>query len=183
MTNKTRKAVFLDRDGTLIRDKNYLARVADIEYFPDTFEALALLASKGFELYVITNQSGVGRGYFGMDAVHAVHQAMDADLQGQGLMPFKGWGVCPHAPDEHCACRKPEPKLILDFIRRDGLDPAQCWMLGDKEIDAESGQRAGVNGATVRVRSKGNYRSFATLLEFAQQVDSLLADQTIAEDG
>jgi histidinol-phosphate phosphatase family protein len=183
MTNKTRKAIFLDRDGTLIRDKNYLARVEDIEYFPDTFEALALLVSKGYGLYVITNQSGVGRGYFGIDAVHAVHKAMDADMQGQGLMPFEAWGICPHAPDEQCLCRKPEPKLILDFIQRDGLDATQCWMLGDKEIDAECGRRAGINGAMVRVRPKGNYQSFATLLEFAQKVDSLLLDQAIAEDG
>jgi len=64
MTNKTPKAIFLDRDGTLIRDKNYLSRVEDIEYYPDTFEALRSMQLKGYRLYVITNQSGVGRGYF-----------------------------------------------------------------------------------------------------------------------
>lgn len=168
MTNKTPKAIFLDRDGTLIRDKNYLSRPEDIEYFPDTMEALRLMLDKGYSLYVITNQSGVGRGYFPLENVHAVHRAMDQDMRQAGLPPFAGWGVCPHAPDESCECRKPKSKLILDFVQRDGLDKSQCWMLGDKPIDAECGLGAGLQGAVVREQGNAaGHRFFATLLDFA----------------
>lgn len=170
MTNKTPKAIFLDRDGTLIRDKNYLSRPEDIEYFPDTFRALALLRSKGYRLFVITNQSGVGRGFFTLDDVHRVHAVMDQDLEAQGLPRFDGWGVCPHAPHENCACRKPRATLITDVLNREGLDAGQCWMLGDKDIDAHCGLNAGIHGAVVRQRSaSAELKFFATLLEFAEQ--------------
>lgn len=169
MTNKTPKAIFLDRDGTLIRDKNYLSRVEDIEYFPDTFAALTLMQAKGYRLYVITNQSGVGRGFFPLEAVYAVHAAMDADMTTHKLEPYEGWGICPHSPDEACSCRKPAPQLIQDFMQRDGLDEKQCWMLGDKGIDAQCGLNAGIKGAVVREKSAAeNYVYFSTLLEFAQ---------------
>jgi len=171
MTNKTPKAVFLDRDGTLIRDKNYLSRVEDIEYFKDTFDALRMMHEKGYALYVITNQSGVGRGFFTLDAVSAVHKMMDADMKHNKLPPYKGWGVCPHAPDDACECRKPLPKLVLDFIKRDQLDGQQCWMVGDKEIDAACGINAGIQGAVVRERAAAiGHKFFATLLDFAQSL-------------
>ncbi len=171
MTNKTPKAIFLDRDGTLIRDKNYLSQPKDIEYFPDTFEALQLMQTKGYQLYVITNQSGVGRGFFTLQDVTAVHRAMEQDLVQAKLSPYAGWGVCPHAPDQGCQCRKPFPKLILDFIQRDQLDPAQCWMLGDKGIDAECGINAGIRGGVVREKNNaGPYDYYDTLLAFAQQL-------------
>lgn len=167
MTNKT-KAVFLDRDGTLIRDKNYLSRVEDIEYFMDTFQALRVMAQKGYRLYMITNQSGVGRGYFSMEAVSAIHEAVNQDLLAHKLPIFAGIGVCPHAPDQNCTCRKPLPELILKFIERDKLDPAQCWMIGDKGIDAECGDAAGIKGAVVRNRANaGSHRFYLSLFEFA----------------
>lgn len=174
MTNKTpgttvRKAVFLDRDGTLIRDKNYLSRVEDIEYFTDTFEALQLLHTKGYRLYVITNQSGVGRGYFPIESVSAVHQAMDEDMRAHQLPHFAGWGVCPHGPDQNCRCRKPKPELIQQFLERDQLDLSACWMVGDKEIDAACGVNAGIKGAIVRVKeATGSHPFYPTLLAFAQ---------------
>lgn len=169
MTNG--KAVFLDRDGTLIRDKNYLSRPADVEYFPDTFPALRLMRQKGYALYVITNQSGVGRGFFTMREVDVIHRLMNADLTLDGQPAFDGVSVCPHAPDQQCNCRKPEPKLVLEFVKRDQLDVAGCWMVGDKTIDAECGLKAGMRGAIVRHPHSGTpHPYFATLLEFAQQL-------------
>jgi D-glycero-D-manno-heptose 1,7-bisphosphate phosphatase len=171
MTNKTPKAIFLDRDGTLIRDKNYLSRVEDIEYFPDTFAALKIMQAHGYRLYVITNQSGVGRGFFPLESVHAVHAAMDADMTIHKLEPYQGWGICPHSPDEACSCRKPGPQMIQEFLQRDGLDPKLCWMLGDKEIDAACGMNAGIQGAVVREKSAaGKHTFFATLLDFAKSL-------------
>lgn len=172
MTNKTPKAIFLDRDGTLIRDKNYLARPEDIEYFSDTFPALSLLRSKGYRLYVITNQSGVGRGFFTLEDVHRVHQVMDQDLEAQGIAKFDGWGICPHAPHENCGCRKPHAKMISDILERDQLTAGDCWMLGDKDIDAHCGLNAGINGAVVRQKtSDTSLNFFSTLLEFAEHLN------------
>lgn len=169
MTNNSlRKAVFLDRDGTLIRDKNYLSRVEDIEYFSDTFEALKLMVTKGYRLYVITNQSGVGRGYFSIEAVNAIHQVMDEDMRAHKLPHFAGWGVCPHAPDQNCTCRKPMPELIQKFLERDQLDASLCYMVGDKEIDAACGIAAGMQGAVVRVKAAANQHTFhSSLFAFA----------------
>jgi histidinol-phosphate phosphatase family protein len=168
MTNKTQKAVFLDRDGTLIRDKNYLSRVEDIEYFSDTFESLKLMHTKGYRLYVITNQSGVGRGFFPLSSVESIHQMMDQDMLAHRLPHFAGWGVCPHGPDQNCTCRKPSPEMIKKFLQRDHLDPAQCWMVGDKEIDAACGVNAGINGAVVREKSAAGSHTFhSSLFAFA----------------
>jgi len=94
---------------------------------------------------------------------------MAGDMAAQKLEPFVDWAICPHAPDQACACRKPKPKLILDFIRRDGLDPKQCWMLGDKDIDAACGINAGINGAVVREKANaGAHTYFATLADFVE---------------
>lgn len=171
MTNNSPKGIFLDRDGTLIRDKNYLSRSEDIEYFPDTFEALRMMSDKGYRLYMITNQSGVGRGFFPAEAVHKVHAAIVQDLLTQHLPQWAGVGVCFHAPHVACPCRKPAPKMVLDLIERDQLNPALCWMAGDKTIDAECGKNAGIKGVVVREKSQeGGYPFFKTLLEFATQL-------------
>jgi histidinol-phosphate phosphatase family protein len=173
MTNKTTKAIFLDRDGTIIWDKNYLASPSDIEYYPDTLSALKLMIQKGYKLYIITNQSGVGRGYFTLKTVEEIHRVIDQDLVSHGLPAFSGWGICPHAPDENCSCRKPSPKLILEFMKKDKIDPKNSWMVGDKLIDAECGIKASIRGALVRESSLSQtteYPFFKTLLEFAQSL-------------
>ena len=173
MTNKTTKAIFLDRDGTIIWDKNYLARTDDIEYYPDTLSALKMMIKKGYKLYIITNQSGVGRGYFTLKTVQDIHQAIDLDLTNQGLPAFSGWGICPHAPEQNCTCRKPEPKLILEFMKKDKIDSKTSWMVGDKLIDAECGRKASIQGAIVRestLSQTKEYPFFKTLLEFAESL-------------
>ncbi len=173
MTNKTTKAIFLDRDGTIIWDKNYLASTNDIEYYPDTLNALKMMIHKGYKLYIITNQSGVGRGFFNLETVHEIHKTIDLDLTNQGLPAFSGWGICPHAPDQNCKCRKPAPKLILEFLKKDKIDPKQSWMVGDKVIDAECAINASLQGAIVRESSLSqnkDYPFFKTLLDFAQSL-------------
>src|SRR6476620_11750068 len=113
---KTRKAIFLDRDGKLILDKNYLSRVEDMEYFPDTLKALHLFQQLGYELFIVTNQSGVGRGYFALESVHVIHRQLQNDLRENKLAPIKDFAICPHSPDDNCDCRKPSGKMITELI-------------------------------------------------------------------
>jgi D-glycero-D-manno-heptose 1,7-bisphosphate phosphatase len=142
------RAVFLDRDGTVIVDKDYLATVEGVELLPGAGEALARLAGLGFRLVLVSNQSGVGRGYFPAAIVHAQF----ARLQ-QLLLPY---GVtlahlefCPHAPEEQCACRKPQPGMLLAAAAKLDLDCAASYMIGDKSADVGAGRAAGCR--TVRL--------------------------------
>lgn len=126
------------------------------------------MEQKGYELFIVTNQSGVGRGYFPIENVHAIHNQIQSDLKHNHLRPFKDFAICPHLPDEKCACRKPNAKMIIDLLNKYNLDPVQCYMVGDKLIDAECGKNAGVKGILVRHSSSNDYPNFKTLLDFAK---------------
>ncbi len=142
------KALFLDRDGTLILDKHYLADPAGVELIPGVADALARARSLGYRLFIITNQSGVGRGYHTIDAVHRCNERMDELL----ALPRPIWdGICiaPEATDQPSRYRKPSPAYILERITQHGLDPAQCWMVGDRESDIDAGLNAAINAAAV----------------------------------
>lgn len=146
-----------------------------MEYFPDTFKALQLFADLGFEVFIVTNQSGVGRGYFSLENVHLIHKQLQNDLREIKLPPFKDFAICPHSPDDNCDCRKPHPKMILDLIKKHKLDPGQCYMIGDKVIDAECGVNAGVKGIIVRqVPTTQDHPYFKTLLDFAKALEDKL---------
>lgn len=138
-------AVFLDRDGTLIEEVNYLSRVEDLRLFPFTGEAVKLLKESGFLVIVITNQSGIGRGIYTEASMHSIHAQMQAELAGA----IDGFYFCPHLPCDGCSCRKPNPGMI-DAARVDfEIDMANSWIVGDKKIDVETGHRAGLRNALV----------------------------------
>lgn len=137
-----RRAVYLDRDGTVIVDRGYLADAGGVELLPRAGEALARLAHDGFLLVLVTNQSGIGRGYFGPDAVDAQHRRL-ADLLADCAVGFAAAAVCPHAPWEACQCRKPKPGLLLDTAERLDIDLSQSFMVGDKISDTQAGRSAG----------------------------------------
>src|SRR4051794_11393725 len=109
-----KKAAFLDRDGTLIFDPGYLHDPAQVQLLPAAADAVAALRDAGYHPVIITNQSGVGRGYYALDAVHAVNQRMAAllaELHPSAIV--RDFYICPHAPDDGCGCRKPLPGLLL----------------------------------------------------------------------
>lgn len=143
------RAVFIDRDGTLIVEKNYLHKIEDVEFIPGTGRALARLKKKGFLLILITNQSGVARGYFTMDDVQRVHRHIVGALQRDGAT-LDGIYICPHQPEDNCECRKPKTKLIQDAAAKYQIDLKQSFMVGDRELDIEMGQRVGCRGVLVR---------------------------------
>ncbi len=137
------RAVFLDRDGTLVAEKNYLHRPEDVVVLPGTAAALKRLQDAGFKLFIVSNQSGVGRGYFTLADVGAVHAHLCAELARAGVR-FEKIYVAPEAPGTPSRGRKPAPQFLFDARAEFHLDLAHCYMVGDKLIDLECGWNAGV---------------------------------------
>jgi dolichol-phosphate mannosyltransferase len=142
------KAVFLDRDGTIARDVHYCRRVEDFEILPGVPEAIRLLNQNGFKVVVITNQSGIARGYFTEETLAQIHQVMKAKLAEHGARVDAIY-YCPHHPDEGCECRKPKPKLILQAAEEMGLSLEASCMVGDMQQDMKAGRAAGCKTALV----------------------------------
>jgi D-glycero-D-manno-heptose 1,7-bisphosphate phosphatase len=135
------RAVFLDRDGTMIVEKNYLHRPEDVEIFPATPPGLKRFCDAGFKLFMVSNQSGVGRGYFTLAEVAAVNEHLCDELAG---VRFEKIYIAPEAPDQPSHGRKPSPQFLFDARDEFGLDLSQSFMIGDKLIDLECGWNAGV---------------------------------------
>lgn len=140
--NAADKVVILDRDGTLVIDRGYLSDPAGLEFEPGAAEGMKWLYSRGYRLVVITNQSGVGRGFFTTERVEAMNTRLNVMMDEIGAR-LEGIYYCPHAPDDGCACRKPQLGLLLRAASDLGFDPASAIMIGDKESDIEFGRRAG----------------------------------------
>jgi len=137
------RAVFLDRDGTLIVEKNYLHRPAVVEIFPGVGTALNRLSAGGFKLFIVTNQSGIGRGYFTLADAEKVNQHLCGEFAREGVH-FEKIYIAPEAPDQPSRGRKPSPQFLFDARDEFGLDLAQSFIVGDKPIDLECGWNAGV---------------------------------------
>ncbi len=137
-----KQALFLDRDGTLIVDVGYPRDPALVEPLPGAIEALREL-QRTYELVIVSNQSGVGRGRITNDEAYEVHERVIQVFRAEGVW-FSGVYYCLHAPDAGCACRKPAPGMLLEAARELRLDLASSVMLGDKASDIEAGRAAGV---------------------------------------
>ena len=137
------RAVFLDRDGTMIVEKNYLCRPEDVEIFPATPAGLKRLAGAGFKLFIVSNQSGVGRGYFTMADVDRVNAHLCGELARDGVR-FEKIYIAPEAPDQPSRGRKPSPQFLFDARDEFDLNLAESFMVGDKLIDLECGWNVGV---------------------------------------
>jgi D-glycero-D-manno-heptose 1,7-bisphosphate phosphatase len=137
------RAVFLDRDGTMIAEKNYLCRPEDVEIFPATPAGLKRLAGAGFKLFIVSNQSGVGRGYFTLADVDRVNARLCGELARDGIR-FEKIYIAPEKPDAPSHGRKPSPQFLFDARDEFGLDVAHSYLVGDKLIDLECGWNAGV---------------------------------------
>ena len=170
------RAVFLDRDGTLIVEKHYLHKVGDVEIFPGAGGALKRLQSAGFKLFIVSNQSGVGRGYFTMADVDRVNAQLGELLAHDGVRLEKIY-IAPEAPDQPSHGRKPSPQFLFDARDEFQLDLAQSFMVGDKLIDLECGWNAGVKkGFLVRTGYGAKVeREFAAALKTAVISDDLTA--------
>ncbi len=138
-----RITVFLDRDGVLVRDRpDYVKGWGEVEIVPGAFAALARLRSAGARIFVATNQSAVGRGIVRRETVDDIHERLARIAEAHGA-PIDGFLVCPHRPDEGCACRKPKPGLLLQAQRERGFDLSTAYMVGDQASDALAALAAG----------------------------------------
>ena len=137
------RAVFLDRDGVLISEREYLHRVEDVVFTSGTFAGLKRLAAAGFQLIIVTNQSGVGRGYYTMNDVNKVHDYVLGEFKKHSVSIRKIY-VAPEAPDQPSRARKPSPQFLFDARDEFGIDLANSFIVGDKLIDLECGWNAGL---------------------------------------
>jgi D-glycero-D-manno-heptose 1,7-bisphosphate phosphatase len=167
-----RAAVFLDRDGTLIEDSGFIGDPARVRVLPTVVDALRLLASRGFATVVVSNQSGVARGYFDDAAVHAVNAHVAQLLANDGVA-LDAWYHCPHY-GEPCACRKPSPGMIVRAAEEHGLVVARSAVVGDRGSDIALAHGLGIPGILVPgpeayAGPEPEYRA-ATLLEAAEWI-------------
>ena len=138
-------AVFIDRDGTLIEEVNFLSRLEDLRFFDYTKEAIRLLKESGFLIMVVTNQSGIGREIFAESAMHDIHEKIQFDLSEK----LDAFYFCPHLPTDGCLCRKPNLGMIEAACANFPIDLENSWIIGDKAIDVETGFNAGIKTALV----------------------------------
>ncbi|MDX1952276.1 MAG: HAD family hydrolase [Verrucomicrobiota bacterium] len=141
-----KRAIFLDRDGTLIHDADYLHKAEDVRFFPGVIIALKKAQNTGFLLIMVTNQSGVGRGYFSMNDVEKVHGHIASECGVEGVK-FTAIYVAPEAPDQPSLGRKPSPYFLFQARDQFGIDLSESFMIGDKLIDIECGINAGVKAS------------------------------------
>lgn len=172
------KGLFLDRDGTLIKDIPYLDDPRLVELLPGVPTALGLAQEGGFLLFLFTNQSGIGRGYYTIEAAQACNEALVEALE-LGPSIFTQICIAPERPEAPPLYRKPSPKFILEMIATYGLDPQQSFMIGDRLSDVEAGLNAGIHPIRVETgmaaspqekawMAQGKLKSFPTLLDFIQ---------------
>jgi D-glycero-D-manno-heptose 1,7-bisphosphate phosphatase len=144
-----RRFVALDRDGTIIVERQYLSSPGQIELLPGAGAGLRAMRELGLGLLIVTNQSAVGRRYFDMDRLEEIHDRLRELLAAEGV-ELEGIYVCPHTPEDGCDCRKPLPGLLLQASRELGFDPAHALVIGDKPCDIELGQVVGATTILVR---------------------------------
>ena len=146
------KAIFFDRDGTLNVDVHYLHDPAEFAWTEGAVEAIRWANEHGFLVIVVTNQSGIARGYYGEDSVRRLHDWMSAELAQHGAH-IDAFYYCPHHPEGRvpaytrvCGCRKPAPGMLLRAITEHDIDPAASLMIGDAPRDMAAAEKAGVRG-------------------------------------
>ena len=146
------KAAFFDRDGVLNIDKSYLYKIEDLEWIDGAKEALAYLTQKGYTIFVVTNQSGIARGYYTVTDMEKLHEFMAQQIVAAGGKIEKFY-YCPHLPEGkvaeyavECDCRKPKPGLILRAFAEYDIDKDAAFLIGDKPRDVESAEAAGIKG-------------------------------------
>ncbi|MCP4599445.1 MAG: HAD-IIIA family hydrolase [Proteobacteria bacterium] len=165
-----KRFVLLDRDGTINEERDYLSDANEVKLLPKAAVGLRRIQEIGLGLAVVTNQSGVGRGYFNLNDLENIHGRLSELLEAEGV-ELNGIYFCPHLPDDKCQCRKPRTGLIEQAAKELGFDPTGSFVIGDKVCDIDLGR--GVGATTILVRT--GYGA-------EQESDSSMAPDYIVDD-
>ena len=145
------KVVFLDRDGVINKEVGYLHKADDFEFIDGVFEACKYFQKLGYKLVVITNQSGIARGYYVEEDFHILTKWMLGQFINQGINILDVL-FCPHGPESTCSCRKPQPGMLIEARDKFDINMNNSWMIGDKEADVQAANAAGISN-TILVKS------------------------------
>ena len=145
------KTIFLDRDGVINKEINYLHKIEDFEFIDGVFEACQYLQSLEYKIIVITNQSGISRGLYTKNDYQIITKWMVSQFMKNNISILDTFH-CPHLPDSGCNCRKPKPGMLLNAKNKYDIDMNQSWMIGDKETDITAAISSGINN-TILVKS------------------------------
>ena len=151
MSSNRQRAIFLDRDGVINKEVGYLHKSEDFEFIDGVFEACKYFQALEYKLIVITNQSGIARGYYQEEDFHTLTKWMLTQFAKQGIDILYVL-FCPHGPESTCKCRKPQPGMLLEARDKFDVDMENSWMIGDKEADVSAANAAGINN-TILVKS------------------------------
>jgi D-glycero-D-manno-heptose 1,7-bisphosphate phosphatase len=176
-TTAPKRLALIDRDGTIIVDKVYLRDPDKIEFAPSAIEGLRLLRDAGFVLALITNQSGIARGFFDAATLGRIHDRLQSMLAAKSIR-LEAIYFCPHGPDDGCDCRKPAPGMVTKAMRDLGFRPDEVVLIGDSDADMGAAEAAGVQG--VRVATGGSSTSIGAahyFLDAARRACALLSER------
>ncbi len=146
------RALFLDRDGIINVDHGYVYKIEDFEFTEGIFELLELFTKRGYLLFIVTNQSGIGRGYYTHKEFKTLTDWMVKTLHENGI-DIKEVQHCPHKPDKNCHCRKPNVGMIENILTHYDIDLKRSWMIGDKQSDIDLAHNAYI-GSTIAINRK-----------------------------
>ena len=145
------KVVFLDRDGVINKEVGYLNKVDDFEFIDGVFTSCLHFQSLGYQIIIVTNQSGIERGYYTEEDFHIVTDWMLNQFKHNGIEVLDIF-YCPHGPESDCSCRKPKPGMFMQADGKHHIDMPNSWMIGDKEADIQAANSAGISN-TILVKS------------------------------
>lgn len=155
------KAIFLDRDGTLNKDLGYTYKIKDLKILPGVIEGLKKLSKLGYLFFIVTNQSGIARGFYKISDMKKFHVALLAELKSHNII-IKKTAYCPHRPEDNCPCRKPKNKLVEDLIKKYKINRKLSYFVGDKEEDVLTGKKSKLK--TILISKNSNPTSAADIV-------------------
>ena len=157
MNKKLQKAIFLDRDGVINIEKEYLYKIEDFEFIPEVMQTLQFFKKKGYLLFIITNQSGIGRKYYSIADFNSLTSWMLSEFYKNDI-EISDVQLCPHTPNESCSCRKPKTGMIDKILKNYNIDLENSWLIGDKSSDILCAKNANIKN-TIQVKSGHTFTS------------------------
>ena len=173
-----KKTIFLDRDGVINKEVGYLYKIKEFEFIDGIFEACLSLINLNYQIIIISNQSGISRGYYTEDDYQKITKWMISQFKKKGVLIIDTYH-CPHSPNSDCNCRKPKPGMFLNSNKKHSISFKNSWMIGDKETDIIAANKAGIN-KTILVRSGheiNESKSMATfIIDSVKDVKNVIID-------